>query len=109
MCPYTSTFVSGDLTSLARAAGGNSGSSAAGADKSGAQGRRNISEHELHKKTDKDINLQVAATTTTTTFFFFSSFLLFFLFIHFFVIAKNISIHSHNYIIYFNDKSGGEL
>ena len=26
----------------------------------------------------------------------------------FVVVEKNISIHSHNYIIYFNDKSGGE-
>ena len=40
--------------------------------------------------------------------FFSPLFLNLFLF-SYFVVEKNISIHSHNYIIYFNDKSGGEL
>ena len=41
---------------------------------------------------------------------FFGCFLTFYIYILCVcVVEKNIGIHSHNYIIYFNDKSRGEL
>ncbi|KAK7095132.1 zinc finger CCCH-type with G patch domain-containing protein-like [Littorina saxatilis] len=52
----------GDPTSLAKSAGRNSDGNASGASNSAAQSRRHITEHELHKKTDKDVNLQVFKT-----------------------------------------------
>ena len=54
---------------------------------------------------DKFKLLSIESVTDLPTFFFFFTFLK----IHFVVVDKNISIHSHNYIIHFNDKSGEKL
>ncbi|KAL8606393.1 hypothetical protein ACOMHN_060298 [Nucella lapillus] len=54
----------GDLNSLTKSASHTSGRAAAADNSKHAEGssRRHISEHELHKRSEKDINLQVFKT-----------------------------------------------